>query len=173
MVWIAGLVGTGSNGNIQFNSIPQTFTHLQLRCVIRGDNAGASVDAAFDFINGTQTYSQHELQGTGTGVFSFGSTSIGIMNFVTMPGATATANVFGSIIVDILDYTSTVKNKTVRQIGGYDANGSGSVGLKSAAQYDAATPITQIRLRPYNASNFVAGSRFDLYGITSSQVTGA
>jgi hypothetical protein len=173
MVWISGLVGTGSNGNIQFNSIPQTFTHLQLRCFIRGDDAGAITSAAFDFINGTQTYSQHELQGTGSGVSSFGSANISIMNFVTMPGAASTANVFGSIIVDILDYSSTVKNKTVRQIGGYDANGSGYVGLKSAAQYDAATPITQIRLRPYSAANFVSGTRFDLYGITSSQVTGA
>lgn len=162
-----------SGGNIQFNSIPQTFTHLQLRCFVRTDEAAAVSGCAFDFINGTQTYSQHELQGNGSSTSSFGNSNLSIVNFLPVPAASSTSSVFGIIVVDILDYTSTVKNKTIRQIGGYDANGSGVASLKSGAQYDSATPITQIRLRPYSASNFVQYSRFDLYGITTSQVTGA
>jgi hypothetical protein len=157
-----------SGGNIQFNNIPQTFTHLQLRCFVRTDESAASSNCALDFINGTQTYSQHELQGNGSAVTSFGSTSTGIINFLPIPAASSTSSVFGIVVVDILDYASTNKNKTVRQLGGYDANGSGYASLKSGAQYDSSTPITQIRLRPYSASNFVQYSTFQLYGITTA-----
>ena len=73
--------------------------------------------------------------------------------------------------MDILDYTNTNKNKTIRAIAGFDANGSGTAGLWSSVYLDTSA-ITSIAVGTAN-SNFAAGSRLDLYGITTSQVTGA
>ena len=153
-------------GNFTLSSIPQGYKHLQMRITMRLDGATVTNSAAFDFVNGTQTYSQHYLQNSGTSVASSGNSSIGIINFPEAPAANGTANVFMASIVDILDYTSTTKNKTVRMLSGYMQDTSyDRIDLRSGAQYDSATPITSIRLRPYGAANFVAGSRFSLYGV--------
>ena len=154
-----------SGGNIQFNSIPQTFKHLQLRCFLRTDGTGTIQPPAFDFINGTQTYSYHYVYGDGTSVGSGGSGAQSVVPMPYAPATSATASAFGVQIIDILDYANTNKNKTIRNLFGFDLNGSGQVGMYSGAQIDAATPITQIRLRPYNATNFVQYSHFALYGV--------
>jgi hypothetical protein len=81
-----------------------------------------------------------------------------------LPGANATANAFGCYVFDILDYTSTNKNKTVRGIGGADVNGSGNAHVTSGA-YLANTAITDIQFFTNGNFNFVQYSSFALYGI--------
>jgi hypothetical protein len=77
---------------------------------------------------------------------------------------TPATNVFGAGVTDILDYTNTSKNTTVRALGGADANGSGSIDLTSAAWLNT-NAVTSITLTTNNGSTFTAGSSFALYGI--------
>jgi hypothetical protein len=73
-------------------------------------------------------------------------------------------------IVDILDYTSTTKVKTIRNLGGFDTNGAGTVtfssgiyspGLSTTPAPTAITSIT-ITLPMYS---YYANGIVSLYGI--------
>ena len=179
MVWIARGVGSGGSGPssiFSFTSIPQTFTHLQLRATLRTTNASVEDTIyAYNFNNnGNSTGSAyHILSGNGSSVSATGGTG----NFSSVlgyaPGNNANANVYGSFILDILDYTNTNKNKTLRIIGGYDNNGSGTVSLVSALPLTLPGTAAVTTLSILCNGNITADSRFDLYGITTSSVTGA
>lgn len=176
MVWIAGqTLGTGAN-NIDFTSIPQTFTHLQARIFTRSSVAVTGHDLNM-YTNTTSgsNMTAHLLEGNGSSVNSnsgYGNpSSISLVAWV--PGASSTANVFGSVVIDILDYRNTNKNKTFRTISGYDANGSGQVNFASGMVMSTSA-ITSIGwFVGGGGGQMIAGTRFDLYGITTSQVTGA
>jgi hypothetical protein len=66
--------------------------------------------------------------------------------------------------MDILDYTSTNKNKTVRSLGGFDRNGGGIITLSSSLWFKTPEAITSIRLKP-QSSSWTQYSSFALYGI--------
>jgi hypothetical protein len=114
-------------------------------------------------------YGGHALAGDGSAAFSSNYLGYDAWEIGAIPAASTTANVFGSHIVDILDYANTNKFKTIRSILGYDANGSGVVSLRSGLWRNTAA-ITAISI---TYPPFAAGSRIDLYGITTSQATGA
>ncbi len=162
-----------SAGAITFSSIPQTFTHLQIRFSVRSDFASA-VAAGFLRFNGdsTSSYANHSLFGDGSSVTSTGATATSVASLGNFPAATSTANVFDACIIDVLDYTNINKNKTIRTLSGFDANGSGQVYLASSVWLNTAA-ITSILLVSGGGANFVAGTRADLYGISTSNATGA
>ena len=168
MVWIAG--ANGGSAQISFSSIPSTFTHLQLRAFVRDSTSAATNTVKLNF-NGdlSAIYDTHNLQGDGSSPLSNNILNQDTCWFGVAPAATSTANVFGAFVIDILDYTNTNKFKVVRTIGGYDANGSGIVSLRSNSwrNTNAITSLT------FYTGGTTSSSRFDLYGITSSQVTGA
>lgn len=155
------LASTASS--VTFSNIPNTYKHLQIRYIGRTDWATAGADFLYSF-NGDTTnsnYAYHRLGGEGSVAFSQASTSsriVGINN-----GANAGTSMFAAGIMDILDYASTTKNKTVRNLVGGDRNGSGLVALYSNL-YISTSPVTSISLITENG-NWVANSRFSLYGI--------
>jgi hypothetical protein len=177
MHWIATALGNGAT-DTAFTNIPQTFTHLQIRVTAR-----SSQSAATDFLymrcgtNGVNAdfgtnYRFHSLIGDGASTASGAAGSATTyIEMPIVPAATATANLFGSTIIDILDYTNTSKFKVIRGLGGYDANGSGNVRLQSGL-YMSTSAINLLVVATGN--NFpTTGSRVDLYGITSNPATGA
>jgi hypothetical protein len=165
-------------GQVTFSSIPQTFTHLQLRCFIRGTNVSNATDNMLLTLNGDNTSGNygyaHFLNGNGSAVSSSIISNVAGQSYgAIVSSGTTTANVFGAIIIDILDYTNTNKNKTIKSIGGFDGNGSGTIGIYSDAWYSTAAVnslLLQITGSPFN---FAAGSVLSLYGISTSNATGA
>ena len=163
-----------SAGNITFSSIPQTFTHLQLRL----SNAFANANTLF-FIgiqaNGDTgaNYAYHRLFGQGSSASSNGggSTDFGFMIYGGGSKSVSTSTSPSVAIMDILDYTNTNKNKTSRCIYGQDANGSGEVGLASGLWMNTAA-ITSLVIYGYG-NTLATGTRVDLYGISTSSATGA
>lgn len=156
-----------------FNDIPQTYTHLQLRIFSRGTAAAQQVPVLIQF-NGdisNSTYSYHDLKGEGATTSNASSPSATFMNAGYVPGANATANTWGTSIIDIYDYKSTVKNKTMKAFTGYDANGSGYVGIYGGSWFPST--ITAINSIYAYLGNAAVGSRIDLYGIAISNTTGA
>lgn len=165
---------SGSTNSVTFSSIPSTFTHLQLRVFARSAQSATTDTIYFRFNSDSgNNYSRHLLSGDGASATSTGYYPENVVFVGTIPAATSTSSVFGSYVLDILDYTNTNKNKVVRSSGGYDANGSGILDFRSA-NWNSTNAITTIALANYTAgANFVAGTRFDLYGITNSPATGA
>ena len=159
-----------TTGGVTFTSIPQTFTHLQLRIFSRSSSGGAgqSISGSFNS-DGGSNYAYHLLGGDGGSTFSSSAATQTNVYFGWSAGTTNTSNVFSNCIVDILDYANTNKYKTVKTLTGIDSNGSGLVGMWSSVWMSTAA-ITSILLNP---NNFATGSTVQLYGIQSSPRTGA
>jgi hypothetical protein len=168
---IASITTTGSEASITFSSIPSSFTHLELRCFVR-DTQAVTQSGGFIRFNGDSgsSYYRHWLIADGASVSSGNGGSFSIGQWFFYPGSSATSGIFGSYIMKILDYANTNKNKTLKAFGGDDLNGSGSVTLGSGAWFNTAS-ITSLLVGATTA--FAAGSRFDLYGISTSNATGA
>jgi hypothetical protein len=168
---IASITATGVESTITFSSIPSTFTHLELRCYVR-DTQAVAQSGGFIRFNGDSgsNYYRHWLAGNGATATSGNGGSFSIGEWFYYPGASGTAGVFGSYVMQVLDYSNASKNKTLKALGGYDATGSGWVTLGSGAWFNTAA-ITSVLFGATTA--FAAGSRFDLYGISTANATGA
>jgi len=161
-----GLLGATS---IDFTSIPSTYKHLQIRGISRGNRANTEDIIGIQF-NGDTTstnYYSHRVLGDGANAGGGAQTSASgfpcAWAFDT-PSATATANVFTALVIDILDYTNTNKQKQGRTLAGYDGNGSGFLALASQL-WMSTSAISSISLLPEYGTGFVQYSSFALYGI--------
>jgi hypothetical protein len=164
---IATGVGTGSNSVISFTSIPQTYTHLQIRAFGKAVNSltgGTFIELNYNNDTGTN-YTLHQLSGSGGGSFgSVGYTGVGTVISERYPqGNDGGSNYFGNSIIDILDYTNTNKYKTSRSLGGYDINTAGQLMFNSALWLNTSA-ISRIDVTMYQG-NFATGSVIALYGI--------
>ena len=158
-------VGGGGVASITFSSIPSTYRHLQIRSIGRSSTATASdVDVKLQFNSDTgSNYSIHYLYGTGSSAAAAATASNSYATGGDVIKDGNTANVFAASVIDVLDYANTSKNKTVRALSGWDANGSGTVYLNSGAWFNT-TAISTITLTPWSG-NFMQYSQFALYGV--------
>ena len=157
-------VGSGGTSTVTFSSIPSTYTHLQIRGILRHTPDSPSYGLCSYFNGDTgSNYSFHTLQSDGSSASASGSVSQIVIVNSQMPGSGATANAFGAVYIDVLDYANTNKYKTSRSLGGWDGNGSGYINLYSGSWRNTAA-ITSISLTPYNDS-FAQYSSFALYGV--------
>ena len=167
---IASATGTGSSGTITFSSIPATYQHLQIRCLIRCDEAANAYRDLRIRLNGDTgtTYNAHLLYGDGTAVTATERATANTYTYITAgldayPRDLVTANVMGVAIIDIHDYASTSKNKTTRHFVGVDANGAGRVQLSSGL-WRSTSAVTSVSIIS-EAGNWTTASQFALYGI--------
>lgn len=160
-------LSSGSASSITFSSIPQTYTHLQIRGI--GKNTGTTAgwyDIMMNFNGDTaQNYQAHVLSGNGTAASSgWSGNAFGVQVGNALPtSAAGETSMFGGAVIDILDYTNTNKFTTTRHLYGWDKNGSGQMKLGSGCWRNTAA-ITSIVLT--TDTNAIAQySSFALYGI--------
>jgi hypothetical protein len=157
-------VTAGGQATITFSSIPATYTHLQLRATILP--SATSGGSMYMQINSdtTMNYSNHYFYGTGSTVGAgntIGGTNMNVGLGIQQVGYT------GVSIIDILDYASTTKYKTVRALVGVDNNSTGGVvALQSNSLFTAngLSAVSSITLGLQSA-NFNQYSSIALYGI--------
>jgi hypothetical protein len=158
-------LSSGNQSTVGFSSIPSTYKHLQLRLISK-DNRVATGDSIQIRLNGDtgSNYSYHGIVGNGstTDISALASTTA--FEFYRSAGNSGTTNVFGAMVLDIIDYTNTNKNKTVKALAGADWNGGGEIWLNSGAWYSTSA-VNSITLIPTNGSAFLMYSHFALYGI--------
>lgn len=157
------VVGAGGQATITFSSIPSTFKHLQVRMLVKSNAATDACDMRFNSDTGNN-YAYHELYGDGATAGSAASASRSGMPLATPGIASTSANIFSAGVVDILDYANTNKHKTLRNVGGYDLNGSGASSLVSNVWMNTAA-ISTITIYLRAGTNFGQYSHFALYGI--------
>ena len=162
-------VSITSNGqSATFSSIPQTYTHLQIRMLHRGTDAGAN-DTLYLRFNGlapASGYRDHYLRGSGSSAVA-GSAANSFLDLGNPGGNGNTTGIFGASVIDILDYTNTNKYKTIKTLMGYDANGSGRIQFRSGFLTTTTNAITDIDISTL-AGGFVANSSIALYGIKAA-----
>lgn len=160
-------VGSGGSSTITFSSIPSTYQHLQIRGIAKSSRTGSARNDLIIKLNGSSTtYAHHQLYGDGASAAALGtaSTTQGLLGINCVPSSGYTSQ-FGVVVVDILDYLSTNKNKTIRSLSGTDNNGAGFVSLSSALWYATPVAVTSIDLTVDGAYNFEQYTKFGLFGI--------
>ena len=171
-------VSGSSTTTFTISNIPQTFSHLQIRGAFNCYNApsGNSIYISFNGDAGTN-YVAHYLLGSGTAASSGGSgANSGPMFFANYPTASTTStSYFAPVVMDILDYSNPNKNKVYKSFNGYDSN---TLNVQAiwifSGMWMNTSPITSITISCAGSGNyFISGSRFDLYGLSTSSVTGA
>jgi hypothetical protein len=127
-------------------------------------SAQDSMNVRYNNDSGSNYMQYHEIYADGSTAAAYaGATSTNTMSLDRVPGNTAGANMFGTVIIDILDYKDTNKYKTQRWLGGTDQNGSGVVAFGSGL-WMSTSAINQITLSGATG-NWVQHTTFALYGI--------
>jgi hypothetical protein len=158
-------VPSGGATSVIFSGIPTGYKHLQIRMLTRSSEP-VSLGGVYMRLNSDSgsNYSWHRVYGNG----STGLADSAVSATWMLPGITPTtsnaANIFGSTIIDILDYNSVTKNKTIKGFSGVDFNGSGNVALHSGSWYNAFSPVASISIVPFSGS-WQEYSNFALYGV--------
>lgn len=167
---IATVTTTAAQATVTFTGIPSTYKHLQLRYNAQVTATFSNNNSMAIRFNGdtTSSYAYHRLGGNGSAANAdaYTASSIG----ADIVPSTASTNIFGSGIIDIHDYASTTKNKTVRGFAGYDLNNTavgggianGWIYLFSGLWINTSA-INSITLTPQYT--WGAGCTFALYGI--------
>lgn len=165
---IATLSGTGSSDSITFSSIPSGYTHLQIRGIASVNYASVDFGTVGIRFNGdtATNYTRHYIRGFYSGATAY-SQAGGLANTTYtesgMAYLTTGTNYIGANIIDILDYASTNKYKTVRGLSGSYWATSGAVELGSGV-WRSTSAVTSVTVFGSNG-NFGTNSTFALYGI--------
>ena len=171
---IQRVAGTGSSNTITFSSIPTGYTSLQLRILYKDTSTtdytvmNAPINLRFNS-DTAQNYRAHILYGTGSSALAndsgTGFTALPVYGCYMSSGATF-ANMMGVSIIDIHDYNSTTRNKTIRNFAGNDGNQSSAnraVTLSSGVWLSTAA-VTSITILSA-ATNFTSTTSIALYGM--------
>ena len=164
-------VGSGGAANVEFTSIPGTYTHLQIRgisCGTRADYRIGEAEVTFNSDTGSN-YACHDIYGNGSAVSATGLSSRSNIRIApgTLGGNAGGTAFFGAIIIDILDYANVNKYKTFHYSGvPYDGS-DGRAAVMTGAWMNKTSAITSISLES-SSGNWTANSHFALYGIKGS-----
>ena len=165
---IASTTGTGSSATVTFSSIPGTYQHLQLRLMLTNasNSAGAPI-IRFNSDTGSN-YVWHTLNGYNSTVAAAGNTAqTSIYPCIDDSARAALSTTQPTVaIIDIHDYASTSKFKTVRSFGGIETNAAGTSEIDlNSGLWRSTSAITSITITNNGAYNWSSNAQFALYGI--------
>ena len=150
-------VGAGGASSITFSSIPSTYTHLQIRAsMVTSSGAWIATQINSDTSTG---YASHAMWGNGSGAGNGFGTGTGVATYGYTGLFDAATN--GAMVMDVLNYSNTTTNKTIRVLWGNDRNGAGEVGINSFFRPSQTGAIDTIKI----SGPFSQYSTFALYGI--------
>jgi hypothetical protein len=153
-------VGSGGQSSVTFSSIPQTYTHLQIRATALSSGTYTANDIfRFNGDSGSN-YATHSLYGNGSSAAASALINQTSIPTSVTPGATYP---FCSII-DILDYSNTNKYKTIRVLAGGDQNNTNGYIFLDSGLWMSTAAVTSITWQP-NTGNWNQYSSFALYGV--------
>lgn len=159
---------SGAN-TITFTSIPSTYTHLQIRWLARSAGAfnGDNFKITFNSDTASNYTQYHEILGDGSTAAAYNATTSTFTEVDQFAGGNKAANIFGAGVIDILDYTNVNKNKVIRALSGYDANGTGAMVFGSGMWRNSSTAISSITFTTAQTGtpNFAQYTQLALYGI--------
>jgi hypothetical protein len=157
IVPLASFTLSSAQADIVFTNIPNTYKNLQIRGIYKSSASGMQLACYFN--NTTPSTWFHEIAGSGSGnatAYASNGSYIGI--------GYAEQNQFSAIVMDVLDYANTNKNKTVRTLTGIDNNGSGYIFMRSST-WPSNNAVSEIKISTTGANNFAQFTSFQLYGI--------
>lgn len=160
-------VGSGGAANIDFTSIPATYTDLLLKMSLRSSgsgNVGQRIGIRFNGASTDANFSTRLFYGDGSITGSFTSTT----GFTAwMPDGAVTANIFSNVEVYIPNYTGS-NNKTFSTDGVMENNATTSYMGLFAGLWSNTSAINAIKIFEVSSNNLVQYSTAYLYGISNA-----
>jgi hypothetical protein len=152
---------TTSASSVTFSGIDQSYKHLQIRGIMK---PLVSRGLIMEINGATSGYATHALRAKPNTVQTQAIINSNRID-LTEPIYSAYANEFSPIIIDILDYSSTSKNTTVRAVYGVPSSSGADnwVGITSGLLTSTAA-LTSASLY-YSGSSHSANTRFSIYGV--------
>ena len=161
-------VGSGGAADIEFTSIPATYTDLLVKISARVDS-GAASGLNITFNNDTSTnYSRTTIRGNGSATLSNKTTSASNMSLITTnQGSTPTVNTFTNVEIYIPSYTVS-QYKSVSIDATTENNDTTAYITAHAGLWTNTAAISSIQFTDSGAFNFVEYSTAYLYGISNA-----
>jgi hypothetical protein len=158
-------VGVLGSANIDFTSIPSTYTDLCLKLSMR-DSATGAQDGAFISLNGsTANFTQKQIQGAGSGTPA--SFSVGRLAGYSNGSVGSTANTFSNVEWYFPNYASS-NYKPISTESAQENNQTTAYILVGAFLWSNTAAINQITVTPDGGFSFTQYTTAYLYGIKNS-----
>jgi hypothetical protein len=158
-------VPSGGVSNFAFTGISQAYTHLHIRGVLRNEHPSYSYGSLYWQQNGSGQGNYHDSTWEATNPnVSFGGSGGAGTPFGVVPTSNIPSGFFAQWVLDMFDYKSTNKYKTVMFKSGFGTTSTQVINMGSAsyaANFNATTSVTFYSL----TSNFIQYSRLSLYGV--------
>jgi hypothetical protein len=160
-----------TTAQITFANIPSTYSHLQIRYSAQTNRATYLVDDMSLRLNGNGgsnywSFTQYSGGNTSNAVSTSEATTSLFVPFAF--NSNATGAIWSMGWINLYDYSSATKVKSVTGYAGFDANGAtaggyGTTVLNYAGRWNSTNAVNSITIRA--EGSFLAGTRFSLYGI--------
>jgi len=154
--------------NVEFTSIPGTYTDLFVTISARADRADVA-DVMGININGNNTssdYSNISIVGDGTNVSNYANSNSTLRFWIAhFPSANATASTFGNAQVYFPNYSGST-NKSFSAEGAAENNATAGYNDMKSGLWSKTDAITSLKFTCLFGTNMVSGTTLSLYGIT-------
>jgi len=163
-------VGSGGAANIEFTSIPATYTDLVVNLSIRTNatNAYFVEQQYLRFNNDSGTnYAWQEILGEGANAYAGNNTSDNRIYCDFAPCATATGNTFSNSQIYISNYLASAHKAVSVERAGENNNTTSYQGLL-AGLWRSNSAVTSIQIIPNQGNTIQQYSTAYLYGISNA-----
>jgi|LakMenE01Jun11ns_1017448.scaffolds.fasta_scaffold9697938_1 hypothetical protein len=158
-------VGSGGAANIEFTSIPGTYTDLNLLISARSSRNVGGTDSIYLDINTVGTDRTFRvLTGNGASASSVSGSDAEITIF---PQGTQTANTFGNVSIYFANYAGS-NNKSFSVDSVSENNATTAYAQLFAGLWSSSAAITGLKIRSGNGFDLVQYSTAYLYGISNA-----
>jgi hypothetical protein len=167
-IQIGSTVTVGSVGaaNIDFTSIPSTYTDLIIKTSTRTDNAAVDIGLIITFNGSTTGYNDRTIYANGTSIAAAGSSGVAGIFWYYADGDTATVSTFANGEIYIPNYASS-KYKSISMSSVTENNATNALALLSAGLWSNTAAINRVTITP-NGASFKQYTTATLYGIKNS-----
>jgi hypothetical protein len=164
--WLETQSITSTTATVTFSNLNNysAYQHLQIRVTSRGSGTTGTTYGAIKVRFNSDTasnYWYHNLRGDGSGVSAEGTSDNGMALERAQAAGGSTADVYGFLIFDVLNFNSTSRKKTLRSMHG-TITSSLNV-YQTSGFWNNTNAVTSITLVP--TYSFRAGSRISIYGL--------
>ena len=159
-------VGGGGAANIEFTSIPATYTDLCVLLSARSNRAADTDPVNLEFNGSTTNDTSRDLEGDGSSGSS-GTAGGSQTEIARIPAANATASTFGNALIYVPNYASS-NNKSSSGDAVTENNGATAFAKLVAGLWSDSAAITSVKLSSQTGNNFVQYSTAYLYGISNA-----
>jgi hypothetical protein len=154
-------VGSGGAANIEFTSIPSTYTDICVKLSLRSNRSSGTENINLRFNGSSSNLSSRRLTGTGS---TARSDTYASNIYIEANGNTLTANTFASTDIYVPNYAGST-NKSVSADTVMEANVTGVETSLVAGLWSNTAAINQVTILPLDGTLWLQYSTAYLYGI--------